>query len=303
MKSTIRSPFFYVGDKYKLMPQLLKLFPSNINTYYEPFVGGGSSFLNVKANKYMLNDINKDLIKLHTYFKSFSNNNDMLFKNLFFEINKYGLSCSYLNKNVPNELKDEYKKTYFAKYNKNNYINMRNDYNQDKSKLELLYLLIVYGFNHMIRFNSKGDFNLPVGNVDFNKNVFNAINNYLDFTNKINISFSSLDYKEFLTTINFIENDFIYFDPPYLISNSEYNKFWGEDEEIILYNLIDKLDKNNIKFGLSNIVKHKGKENSHLKKWMNKYYVFEINSNYISRFDNSIKNGSKEVYITNYGKN
>lgn len=303
MKNTIRSPFFYVGDKYKLMPQLLKLFPSNINTYYEPFVGGGSSFLNVKANKYILNDINKDLIKLHTYFKSFSNNNDMLFKNLFFEINKYGLSCSYLNKNVPNELKDEYKKTYFAKYNKNNYINMRNDYNQDKSKLELLYLLIVYGFNHMIRFNSKGDFNLPVGNVDFNKNVFNAINNYLDFTNKINISFSSLDYKEFLTTINFIENDFIYFDPPYLISNSEYNKLWGEDEEIILYNLIDKLDKNNIKFGLSNIVKHKGKENNHLKKWMNKYYVFEINSNYISRFDNSIKNGSKEVYITNYGKN
>ncbi|AWK62499.1 hypothetical protein C6B36_09245, partial [Helicobacter cinaedi] len=42
----IRSPFFYVGDKYKLMPQIRRLFPSKIQTYVEPFVGGGSSFLN-----------------------------------------------------------------------------------------------------------------------------------------------------------------------------------------------------------------------------------------------------------------
>lgn len=302
MKNNIRSPFFYVGDKYKLMPQLLKLFPGKINNYYEPFVGGGSSFLNVKANNYILNDINKNLIGLHIYFKSFSNNNNILLKKFFLEINKYGLSCSYLNKNVPNKLKEEYKKTYFAKYNKNSYINMRNDYNSDKSKLELLYLLIVYGFNHMIRFNAEGNFNLPVGNVDFNKNVFNSINNYLNFTSKVNIKFSALDYKEFLNTINFLENDFIYFDPPYLISNSEYNKLWCEDEEIKLYNLVDKLNENNIKFGLSNIIRHKGKENKHLKKWMNKYYVFEINSNYISRFDNSVKNESREVYITNYEK-
>lgn len=38
-KDTIRSPFFYVGDKYKLMPQLKNLFPDDINNYIEPFVG------------------------------------------------------------------------------------------------------------------------------------------------------------------------------------------------------------------------------------------------------------------------
>lgn len=50
MKSSniIRSPFFYVGDKYKLMPQLEKLMPQNAAQYIEPFVGGGSSFLNSK---------------------------------------------------------------------------------------------------------------------------------------------------------------------------------------------------------------------------------------------------------------
>ena len=54
MKLKIRSPFFYVGDKYKLMPQLEKLFPIDINNYYEAFVGGGSSFLNTKAKKFFL---------------------------------------------------------------------------------------------------------------------------------------------------------------------------------------------------------------------------------------------------------
>lgn len=302
MEDNFRSPFFYIGDKYKLMPQLTKIFPKRINTYYEPFVGGGSSFLNTNADRYVLNDLNKNIIELHKYFKSFSNNSEKLIEILFCNIKKYNLSCSYLNKNVPEEFKKMYKKTYFAKYNKENYINMRNDYNSNKTKIDLLYLLLIYGFNHMIRFNSKGDFNLPVGNVDFNKNVYNAIINYLNFTFEKNIVFYTLDFKDFISEFNFLENDFIYCDPPYLISNSEYNKFWNEYEEIELYKLLDELNKRNIKFGLSNIVKHKGKENWILKNWMNKYNVVEIKSNYISRFDNSIKTDSKEVFITNYEK-
>ena len=52
---------------------------------------------------------------------------------------------------------------------------MRSDFNNDKDDMMLLYMLLIYGFNRMLRFNSKGDFNLPVGNVDFNKNVVNAL--------------------------------------------------------------------------------------------------------------------------------
>ena len=44
-----RSPLFYVGDKYKLMKQLINLFPKEINNFYEPFVGGGTVFLNIEA--------------------------------------------------------------------------------------------------------------------------------------------------------------------------------------------------------------------------------------------------------------
>jgi len=66
-----RSPLFYVGDKYKLMAQISELFPKEINTFYEPFVGGGTVFLNIKANQYFLNDINAHLIKLHNTLISY----------------------------------------------------------------------------------------------------------------------------------------------------------------------------------------------------------------------------------------
>ena len=44
-----RSPLFYVGDKFKILNQILNYFPQKINNFYEPFVGGGSVFLNVDA--------------------------------------------------------------------------------------------------------------------------------------------------------------------------------------------------------------------------------------------------------------
>ena len=64
-KKIERSPLFYVGDKYRLMKQLIDLFPKEINDFYEPFVGGGTVFLNVEAKKYFLNDIDKHLVNIH----------------------------------------------------------------------------------------------------------------------------------------------------------------------------------------------------------------------------------------------
>ena len=283
------------------MSQLKKLFPTDIDNYYEPFVGGGSSFLNTEAKKFYLNDVNKNIIKLHCYLYDFKKNREKFFEILFKTIEEYGLSCSFLGKTVPDELKKEFVKTYYSRYNKENYLKMREDYNKDKKNLKLLYLLLIYGFNHMIRFNLKGDFNLPVGNVDFNQNVFVALNNYFDFLKKNNLKFFNQDYKEFLNSHSFKRGDFIYFDPPYLISNSEYNKMWSEKDERKLYQILDNLNKKNVRFGLSNLVIHKDKENEILLNWMGKYKVYEVNSNYISRFDNTKKINSREVYVTNYG--
>ncbi|CBW53819.1 Adenine specific DNA methyltransferase [Mycoplasma mycoides subsp. capri LC str. 95010] len=302
VKNNIRSPFFYVGDKYKIMPQIVKFFPEKINNYYEPFLGGGSSVMHTKANKYFLNDINKSVIDLHKCLSSYSKNKNLLLNNLFKLIKKYKLSCSYLSIRVPDELKKKYVKTYYSKFNKESYIELRNDYNKKNDNLKL-YLLLIYGFNHMIRFNQQGKFNLPVGNVDFNKNVYQALITYLEFVDDKKIEFSNNDYIDFIKKIDFKEGDFIYLDPPYLISNSEYNKNWTMIDEQNLYDLIDNLDRKKVYFGLSNMLTHKGRKNHLLEKRMKKYYIYEIKSNYISRFNNKIKEDSKEVYITNYEKN
>lgn len=301
--NTIRSPFFYVGDKYKLMPQLKNLFPDDIDNYIEPFVGGGSSFLNSSGRKYIVNDIDYYVILLHKELGKYANNPEELLQSLYNIIDYYGLSCSYRGINVPEKIKKEYVKTYYSIYNKEAYLKMKEDYNKDKNNALLLYLLLIYGFNHMIRFNSKGDFNLPVGNVDFNKNVYTALMDYLNFRKDNEIVFQNDDYKQFLAGIEFKEKDYVFLDPPYLISMSEYNKLWNDKKEIELCSILDDLDKKGVKFGITNLVYHKGKENKTFNNWSKKYKVYDINSNYISFNDNTIKNDSKEIFVTNYENN
>lgn len=299
-KSIVRSPFFYVGDKYKLMPQLRELFPHDISIYIEPFVGGGSSFLNTTAKKYIVNDVDPYVIKLHKYISSFTGKKDAFLQNIYNTIEKYGLSCSYKNVVVPDELKKEYVKTYYSHYNKIAYQKMKNDFNSSDDPL-LLYLLLIYGFNHMIRFNRSGLFNLPVGNVDYNKNVYTALCDYLDFMDKHDVQFFNKDYRTFLNGLSFDKKTFIYFDPPYLISGSEYNKYWNSEEEKKLCEQLDLLNANGVHFGITNLICHKGKTNTTFLEWSKKYICYEISSNYISFNDNTIKANSKEVYITNYG--
>lgn len=154
----------------------------------------------------------------------------------------------------------------------------------------------------MIRFNSKGDFNLPVGNVDFNKNVEKALNDYTSICAKRKLHFANQDYKEFIKSVPLAtETTYVYCDPPYLISDSEYNKFWKENDEKELYEMLDSLNEQGIYFGVTNLLNHKGKTNNILLEWSKKYNTYNIKSNYISFNDNTIKNDSKEVFITNYG--
>ena len=297
---TIRSPFFYVGDKYKLMPQLKQLMPKKIEQYIEPFVGGGSSFLNSKGTSYMLNDIDSYVVELHRQIGSYTGKSEELFDALFEIIDFYGLSCSYRGICVPEDMKKKYVKTYYSKYNKDAYIRMRKDFNANKNDFLRLYLLLIYGFNHMIRFNGKGDFNLPVGNVDFNNNVYQALNNYLDFVGEHEIEFFNMDYISFLEKIRFDKNSYVFLDPPYLISMSEYNKLWNDKKEDELCEYLDSLNDRGIKFGITNLITQKGKVNQRFLEWSKKYCAYDVKSNYISFNDNTIKADSQEVFVTNY---
>ncbi len=294
-----RSPFFYVGDKFKLLPQLKKHFPQNINRFIEPFCGGGSVFLNVNANEYLLNDIDTYMIQLHKFLLSYTDKQDIFWNELQRTIEKYNLSATYIGQDVPTEYRKNFIKTYFARYNKEAYIRLRTDFNKNKTDMMLLYILLIYGFNRMLRFNAKGDFNLPVGNVDFNKNVANALKAYFQYTNSRKINFYNMDFQDFVNYIQPQSDDFIYLDPPYLITFSEYNKLWNEDCEMRLIDFLDDLNAKGIRFAVSNVLWHRTRYNGTFNEWAQQYNIIRIQSNYISYHDNTEKD-SYEVLVKNY---
>ena len=282
------------------MKQLVGLFPQEVDTFYEPFVGGGTVFLNIQANKYYLNDNDKNLIDIHKFLIGSSNNPDLFFKNVEKIIRKYHLSRSYKEDIIPASLKKEWKKTYFARFNKEGYEKLRVCVNKHiKNDPLILYILLIYGFNRMLRFNGGGKFNLPVGNVDFNKNVVNALNGYFDFVQDKKITLSSKDFRTYFANRKYSKNDFVYLDPPYLITASEYNKRWDQKAEADLLKTIDDLDKKGVKFALSNVTHYNESKNDLLIEWMKKYRTHKIESNYIS-YHNNGKKQIKEVLVTNY---
>ena len=295
-----RSPLFYVGDKYKLITEIKTHFPDNIGRLIEPFVGGGSVFMNVDANEFLLNDIDSFVISIHRMLCSYVDREDEFFKEFFDIVKKYNLSLSYKENTVPKELKESFPKTYFAKYNKEAYSQLRDDFNKGgKQDIMQLYALLIYGFNRMLRFNKKGDFNLPVGNVDFNQNTYNAIVDYFTLLKDKNVVWYNEDFRVFLNNIDYREDDLVYLDPPYLITFSEYNKLWNEETERELLNLLDDLNKRDIKFAISNVTHYKGKVNNLFLEWSKHYNSFPIKSNYISFNDNTVKNFN-EVLVTNF---
>ena len=99
--------------------------------------------------------------------------------------------------------------------------------------------------------------------------------------------------------IDFLNDDLVYLDPPYLITFSEYNKLWNEETERDLLVLLDELNDRGVRFAISNVTHYKGRVNSIFSEWMERYSVYPIKSNYISFNDNTIKKFN-EVLVTNY---
>ena len=108
---------------------------------------------------------------------------------------------------------------------------------------------------------------------------------------------------------NLNSRDFVYCDPPYLISTASYNDGkrgytgWDEKLESTLLNILDELNRNGIRFALSNVIKHKGKDNHLLKEWSKSYNVYFLNNDYSNsnyQAKDRRKNSTEEVLITNY---
>ena len=173
-----------------------------------------------------------------------------------------------------------------------------------------MFILTCYSFNHQIRFNSKHEFNTPFGKdrSEYNKTIEENLINFINALKCKNIEFYSNDF----TGVNILNNlgsrDFVYCDPPYLISNASYNdgkrgfKNWGVNEELQLLKLLDYLNEKGVKFALSNVLTHKGMTNEKLVEWSKKYNLKHIEKTY-NNSSYQRKNKDKEtqeVLILNY---
>lgn len=302
----VASPLNYTGGKFKLLKQIQPLFPSNIDTFVDLFAGGFNVGINVPSEKTVFNDINGELIGLFKTLKKLKT--ETVIKRVEKIIVKYGLSdvskfgYDYYNCNSSDGL---------ANFNKDKFLNLRNDFNKLKVKNSdyyiMLYVLIVFSFNNQIRFNKSGEFNLPVGKRDFNNKMREKLIRFSHRLQDQDNEIKHSDYKK-LSMRNLTENSLVYADPPYLITLASYNEQggWNEEKEVELLNYLDEVDKRNVKFALSNVLYHKGRENEILKDWIQKNngkYIVNFldysysNSNYQTK-DKDTK--SIEVLITNY---
>ena len=153
----------------------------------------------------------------------------------------------------------------------------------------------------MLRYNAKGEYNLPVGNVDFNENVVEAIKGYLSVVVGRDVQCSSLQFVDFFKGLHLTNQDFVYLDPPYLITESEYNKIWHKSDDEKLLEILDALDAKGIRFAISNVTHYRGRVNRELLSWSKKYRVLPVKSNYINYHDNSEKI-INEVLVVNYAE-
>lgn len=283
----IKSPLNYMGGKYKLLPQLLPLFPNDIRVFVDVFAGGGNVGINVNAEKLVLNDNLIYLIDFYKYIKQKSKSDIIFF------------------------IENRIEKLNLSQNNLNGYLELRKQYNENKNPIDL-FVLAAFSFNHQIRFNNSHKFNTPFGKErsSFNPNMKKNLLGFIDRLQKNNIELSCLSFEDF-NFDNLNEKDLVYCDPPYLITTGTYNdgkrgfSGWGESDEIKLLNMLDDLNNKNIKFALSNVLEHKGKENKLLCDWVscNRYNLYDLNYNYNNSSYNTNKNGrfkSREVLITNY---
>lgn len=277
----IKSPMNYTGGKFKLLPQIMPLFPKEIDTFVDLFAGGLNVAINIEANKIIANEICEPIVDIYQNIKNI------------------GALESY-NKII--SLIDEYK---LSKTNTEGYLKLRDYYNKENRSWEVLYTLILYSFNNQFRFNKKNEFNMPFGKnrSSFNPSLQNKFNIFATALENKNIEFSKKSFIDF-DYINLNSQDLVYLDPPYLLGCASYNENggWTKEMEVELLKYCDKLNNHGVKFALSNVLLHKGQEHTLLKNWSNKYKIHYLSYDYnnCNYQANNKEFETLEVLITNY---
>ncbi|CAM9101790.1 Dam family site-specific DNA-(adenine-N6)-methyltransferase [Mycoplasma todarodis] len=288
----VRSPLHYNGNKFSIADQILEIINTD-KSIIEIFGGTGIISINSSAKNIWINDNNKSLMELIKYIKNFTPKNE---SNLIKLTEKYKLT-SDMNKLAP--LRKNNGTKGYSQLNKKGYLQLKDAYNK-KNDIEKLFLLINYSFNRMLRFNSKGEFNVPVGKGDWSNRQLKYLKEYQLKLQKKETKITSFNYLDILSKIT--TNDFVYIDPPYLNGTAQYNAFWGMEDELNLLKVIDSLNERGIDFALSNTLFSNGMLNVPLDNWIkrNSFSVYKIKKKYSkTSYNKKNRYDAEEVLVTN----
>lgn len=266
INSNVRPFVKWAGGKQALAKILIEYFPEKFNTYYEPFIGGGSVFLTYQPEDAVIADYNTWLIDT---YKAVRDNWKSVVKKL---------------EKMPNTKKDFLKIRSICPSKLRKY----------EKAAHFIYLNKTC-FRGLFRVNRDGQFNVPYG--DYDRRYFDPDN--LNGASKLlkNVSIRTGDFEACLHDVK--KRDFIYFDPPYykLGGYSEFNRYtklqFKENDQIRLAALCRELDKKGVYWALSN---------SNTKFIRELYNGFNIHKISARREINltAKKRNIKELLITNY---
>ena len=285
-------PFLkWAGGKTKLIPEILKNLPNNfenIDTYIEPYVGGGAllfwmlkTYPNIK--KAIINDINKDLTDSYNIIK-------------------------YKPKEIIEELKT-LNEGYLSSVDKSLFFyDIRKKFNSrtNDDLIQTSYLIFLNKtcFNGLFRVNSKNEFNVPFAKLETpkicdEKNIMD-VSEVLQKVTILNGDYTkTFDYAD--------ESSFFYFDPPYkpISKSASFNAYstdaFGDNEQNRLKEFCDKLNDNGINWILSNSdVKNINPEDNFFDDLYKDYNINRVLMKRMINSNASKRGGIFELLIKNY---
>ena len=278
----------YRGGKSKEIPHLEKHIPHFNGRYIEPFFGGGAMFFYLEPKNAIINDINA---KLMAFYKGVKLDFETLQKELSEIENIYRINrkkFEELKAKTPTErVEDENEVLYYQ------IRDMFNDLADKKYSDALLYFFInKTAYSGMIRYNSKGEFNVPYGRyANLNTSLATKAHSQLLYHTEI----YNLDYKDIFEMAE--EDDFMFLDPPYDCvfsdyGNTEHKDGFNEKNHTELANAYKQLKcKALMVIGRTPLTE----------KLYGDLIVDEYGKSYAVNIRNRFKSAASHILISNYG--
>jgi DNA adenine methylase len=262
------------GIKSKLVPFIAKnIHWDGAGRWIEPFMGSGVVAFNIMPKKALLADTNRHIIK---FYQSVQAN----------EVNTYTVA-EYLSE-MGNELKLKGADYYYE---------VRQRFNDTGNAFDFLFLNRAC-FNGLMRFNSKGGFNVPFGHKPqrFSKSYITKIKNQVERVGHIirdnDWQFIVSDWSDTLALA--AENDFVYLDPPYIGRHTDYYNVWNHKDAIALSNAANQLPCN---YALSMWLENKYRKNDHIETYWSQGQLITTNHFYHVGSKESWRNSIIEALV------